>query len=406
MTPMLSDKIRSDFPILTRQVHGKSLVYLDNAATTQKPQAVIDALVGYYSGYNSNVHRGVHQLSQEATDAFEAVRRQLQEHLHAAESHEIILTKGTTDSLNLVAHGFRSILKPEDEIIVTQLEHHSNLVPWQMLAQHTGATLRYVPIDGRGVLDQTVYQSLLSERTKLVAFNHISNALGTINPVKAMTAAAHAVGAVVVVDGAQALPHCSVDVQDLDVDFYAGSAHKMYGPTGVGLLYGKTSWLEALPPYQGGGEMISEVAMEQSSYAGLPHKFEAGTPNIAGVIGWGAALSWMQQVGLEAIEAHEQALLAYGTQRLLAIPGVKIYGVAPEKAAVLSFNVAGVHPYDVGTLLDQMGIAVRTGQHCTQPIMDCFGIPGTIRASLAAYTSREDLDALAHGLEKAIALLV
>ncbi|MDA0364206.1 MAG: SufS family cysteine desulfurase [Bacteroidetes bacterium] len=406
MTPMLSDKIRSDFPILTRQVHGKSLVYLDNAATTQKPQAVIDALVGYYSGYNSNVHRGVHQLSQEATDAFEAVRRQLQEHLHAAESHEIILTKGTTDSLNLVAHGFRSILKPEDEIIVTQLEHHSNLVPWQMLAQHTGATLRYVPIDGRGVLDQTVYQSLLSERTKLVAFNHISNALGTINPVKAMTAAAHAVGAVVVVDGAQALPHCSVDVQDLDVDFYAGSAHKMYGPTGVGLLYGKTAWLETLPPYQGGGEMISEVAMEQSSYAGLPHKFEAGTPNIAGVIGWGAALSWMQQVGLEAIEAHEQALLAYGTERLLAIPGVKIYGVAPEKAAVLSFNVAGVHPYDVGTLLDQMGIAVRTGQHCTQPIMDCFGIPGTIRASLAAYTSREDLDALAHGLEKAIALLV
>ena len=406
MTPMLSDIIRSDFPILTRQVHGKSLVYLDNAATTQKPQAVIDALVGYYSGYNSNVHRGVHQLSQEATDAFEAVRRQLQEHLHAAESHEIILTKGTTDSLNLVAHGFRSILKPEDEIIVTQLEHHSNLVPWQMLAQHTGATLRYVPIDGRGVLDQTVYQSLLSERTKLVAFNHISNALGTINPVKAMTAAAHAVGAVVVVDGAQALPHCSVDVQDLDVDFYAGSAHKMYGPTGVGLLYGKTAWLETLPPYQGGGEMISEVAMEQSSYAGLPHKFEAGTPNIAGVIGWGAALSWMQQVGLEAIEAHEQALLAYGTERLLAIPGVKIYGVAPEKAAVLSFNVAGVHPYDVGTLLDQMGIAVRTGQHCTQPIMDCFGIPGTIRASLAAYTSLEDLDALAHGLEKAIALLV
>ena len=406
MTPMLSDIIRSDFPILTRQVHGKSLVYLDNAATTQKPQAVIDALVGYYSGYNSNVHRGVHQLSQEATDAFEAVRRQLQEHLHAAESHEIILTKGTTDSLNLVAHGFRSILKPEDEIIVTQLEHHSNLVPWQMLAQHTGATLRYVPIDGRGVLDQTVYQSLLSERTKLVAVNHISNALGTINPVKAMTAAAHAVGAVVVVDGAQALPHCSVDVQDLDVDFYAGSAHKMYGPTGVGLLYGKTAWLETLSPYQGGGEMISEVAMEQSSYAGLPHKFEAGTPNIAGVIGWGAALSWMQQVGLEAIEAHEQALLAYGTERLLAIPGVKIYGVAPEKAAVLSFNVAGVHPYDVGTLLDQMGIAVRTGQHCTQPIMDCFGIPGTIRASLAAYTSREDLDALAHGLEKAIALLV
>ncbi len=401
----LPASVHQQFPILQRKVNGKPLVYLDNAATTQKPQSVIDALVGYYNGYNSNVHRGVHQLSQEATDAFESVRLQLQAHLNAAEAHEIIFTKGTTDSLNLVAHGFRSILLPGDEIMVTQLEHHSNLVPWQMLAHHTGATLRYVPIDGRGVLDQTVYNSLLNSRTKLVAFNHISNALGTINPVKTMTAAAHQVGAVVVVDGAQALPHSRVNVRDLDVDFYAGSAHKMYGPTGVGLLYGKTSWLEKLPPYQGGGEMILDVAMEQSTYAGLPHKFEAGTPNIAGVIGWGAALTWMQDTGLEAIQAHEQTLLQYGTEVLTAIPGVKIYGQAPNKAAVLSFNVAELHPHDVGTLLDQMGIAVRTGQHCTQPIMDCFGIPGTIRASLAAYTRREDLDALACGLKKAIELL-
>lgn len=400
----LSD-IRAHFPILRREVHGRPLVYLDNAATTQKPQAVMDALVDYYGGYNSNVHRGVHQLSQEATDAFEKVRIQLQAHVNAAHSHEIIFTKGTTDSLNLVAHGFRSMLSKGDEILVTQLEHHSNLVPWQMLAQHSGATLKYVSMDGQGALNMEDFHAQLTAKTKILAFNHISNALGTINPVKAMAAAAHALGAVVVVDGAQALPHSAIDVQDLDVDFYAGSAHKMYGPTGIGLLYGKTSWLEKLPPYQGGGEMIAEVAMEKSSYAGLPHKFEAGTPNIAGVIGWGAAIQWMHSVGMDQIEAHEHELLQYGTALLEAIPGVKIYGKAPKKAAVLSFNVAGLHPYDVGTLLDQMGIAVRTGQHCTQPIMDEFGIPGTIRASLAAYTSKEDLDALARALEKAIALL-
>jgi cysteine desulfurase/selenocysteine lyase len=274
-----------------------------------------------------------------------------------------------------------------------------------MLAQHSGATLKYVSMDGQGALNMEDFHAQLTAKTKILAFNHISNALGTINPVKAMAAAAHALGAVVVVDGAQALPHSAIDVQDLDVDFYAGSAHKMYGPTGIGLLYGKTSWLEKLPPYQGGGEMIAEVAMEKSSYAGLPHKFEAGTPNIAGVIGWGAAIQWMHSVGMDQIEAHEHELLQYGTALLEAIPGVKIYGKAPKKAAVLSFNVAGLHPYDVGTLLDQMGIAVRTGQHCTQPIMDEFGIPGTIRASLAAYTSKEDLDALARALEKAIALL-
>jgi len=402
---MLSDQIRAEFPILTRQVHGKPLVYLDNAATTQKPQAVIDAIVHYYSHYNSNVHRGVHQLSQEATDAFEAVRTQLQGHLNAAHTHEVIFTKGSTDSLNLVAHGFRSLLQPGDEIIVSQLEHHSNLVPWHMLAERTGALLRYIPMNGQGELDQSVYESLLNARTKAVAFNHISNALGTINPVKEMAAKAHAVGAAVVVDGAQALPHAAVDVQDLDVDFYSGSAHKMYGPTGIGLLYGKTEWLEKLPPYQGGGEMIQDVEMTSSTYAGLPHKFEAGTPNIEAVIAWGAALTWMQQVGVANIQAHEDELLAYGTALLEAIPGVKIYGKAQQKAAVLSFNVAGVHPYDVGTLLDQMGIAVRTGQHCTQPIMDCFGVPGTIRASLAAYTSKEDLDHLARALERAIALL-
>ena len=401
----LPTSVREQFPILQRKVNGKPLVYLDSAATTQKPLAVIEAIVRYYSEFNSNVHRGVHQLSQEATEAFEGVRIQLQQHLHAAEAHEIIFTKGTTDSINTVAHGFRSILQPGDEIIVTQLEHHSNLVPWQMLAQHTGATLRYVPMDGRGVLDMKAYADLLSPSTKVVAFNHISNALGTVNPVKEMTVMAHQYGAAVVVDGAQALPHTTVDVQDLDVDFYAGSAHKMYGPTGIGLLYGKTTWLEKLPQYQGGGEMIAEVAMEVSTYAGLPHKFEAGTPNIEAVIGWGAALTWMNRVGVKNIQAHEDALLRYATERLEAIPGVKIYGKAPEKAAVISFNVHGLHPYDVGTLLDQMGIAVRTGQHCTQPIMDEFGIPGTIRASLAAYTTKEDLDALVKGLEKAISLL-
>jgi len=397
--------LRKEFPILHQEVHGKPLVYLDNAATTQKPQAVIDAIVHYYGQINSNVHRGVHTLSQRATDAFEATRGKLQKLVNAAHEHEIIYTTGTTGSINLVAHGFRSLLGPGDEIVVSQLEHHSNLVPWQMLAQHTGATLRYIPIVADGSLDLEEAQRLLTPSCKLLAFNHISNALGTVNPVKQLTEWAHAVGACVVVDGAQGLPHRPVDVQDLGVDFYAGSAHKMYGPTGTGMLYGRTEWLEKLPPYQGGGEMISTVTMAQSTYAGLPFKFEAGTPNIEAVVGWGAALDWMNAIGMDALMAHEADLMAYGTKRLTAIDGLVLFGTAPEKSAVLSFGFADLHPYDLGTLLDQQGIAVRTGQHCTQPIMDYYSIPGTVRASFAAYSNREDVDRLAVGVERALRML-
>lgn len=397
--------LRKEFPILDQEVHGKPLVYLDNAATTQKPRAVIRAIVDYYEQINSNVHRGVHTLSQRATDAFEATRGKLQRLVNAAHEHEIIYTTGTTGSINLVAHGFRGLLTTGDEIVVSQLEHHSNLVPWQMLAQHTGATLRYIPILPDGSLDLDEARSLIGSNTKLLAFNHISNALGTVNPVKQLTQWAHDVGACVVVDGAQGLPHRPVDVQAMGVDFYAGSAHKMYGPTGIGMLYGRTEWLEKLPPYQGGGEMISTVTMAQSTYAGLPFKFEAGTPNIEAVVGWGAALDWMSAIGMDALMAHEADLMAYGTERLTAIDGLVLFGTAPEKSAVLSFGVADVHPYDLGTLLDQQGIAVRTGQHCAQPIMDYYRIPGTVRASFAAYSTREDLDRLAHGLERALRML-
>lgn len=397
--------LRKEFPILDQEVHGKPLVYLDNAATTHKPQAVIDAIVHYYGQINSNVHRGVHTLSQRATDAFEATRGKLQRLVNAKHEHEIIYTTGTTGSINLVAHGFRSLIGPGDEVVVSQLEHHSNLVPWQMLAQHTGAMLRYIPILADGSLDLDEAQRLINSKTKLLAFNHISNALGTVNPVAKLTEWAHAVGACVVVDGAQGLPHRPVDVQAMGVDFYAGSAHKMYGPTGTGMLYGRTEWLEKLPPYQGGGEMISTVTMAQSTYAGLPFKFEAGTPNIEAVVGWGAALDWMNAVGMDALMAHEADLMAYGTERLTAIDGLVLFGTAPEKSAVLSFGFADLHPYDLGTLLDQQGIAVRTGQHCTQPIMDYFNIPGTVRASFAAYSSREDVDRLADGVERALRML-
>ncbi|MBM3434025.1 MAG: cysteine desulfurase [Bacteroidetes bacterium] len=397
--------LRKEFPILDQEVHGKPLVYLDNAATTQKPRAVIRAIVDYYEQINSNVHRGVHTLSQRATDAFEATRGKLQRLVNAAHEHEIIYTTGTTGSINLVAHGFRGLLTPGDVIVVSQLEHHSNLVPWQMLAQHTGATLRYIPILPDGSLDLDEARRLIGANTKLLAFNHISNALGTVNPVKQLTQWAHDVGACVVVDGAQGLPHRPVDVQAMGVDFYAGSAHKMYGPTGIGMLYGRTEWLEKLPPYQGGGEMISTVTMAQSTYAGLPFKFEAGTPNIEAVVGWGAALDWMSAIGMGALMAHEADLMAYGTERLTAIDGLVLFGTAPEKSAVLSFGVADVHPYDLGTLLDQQGIAVRTGQHCAQPIMDYYRIPGTVRASFAAYSTREDVDRLAHGLERALRML-
>lgn len=397
--------LRKEFPILDQEVHSKPLVYLDNAATTQKPQAVIDAIVHYYGQINSNVHRGVHTLSQRATDAFEATRGKLQRLVNAEHEHEIIYTTGTTGSINLVAHGFRSLLGPGDEVVVSQLEHHSNLVPWQMLAQHTGATLRYIPILADGSLDLDEAQRLINPKTKLLAFNHISNALGTVNPVAKLTDWAHAVGACVVVDGAQGLPHRPVDVQAMGVDFYAGSAHKMYGPTGTGMLYGRTEWLEKLPPYQGGGEMISTVTMAQSSYAGLPFKFEAGTPNIEAVVGWGAALDWMNAIGMDSLMAHESDLMTYGTERLTAIDGLVLFGTAPEKSAVLSFGFADLHPYDLGTLLDQQGIAVRTGQHCAQPIMDYYNIPGTVRASFAAYSSREDVDRLADGVERALRML-
>lgn len=397
--------LRKEFPILDQEVHGKPLVYLDNAATTHKPQAVIDAIVHYYGQINSNVHRGVHTLSQRATDAFEATRGKLQRLVNAKHEHEIIYTTGTTGSINLVAHGFRSLLGPGDEVVVSQLEHHSNLVPWQMLAQHTGATLRYIPILADGSLDLDEAQRLINPKTKLLAFNHISNALGTVNPVAKLTEWAHAVGACVVVDGAQGLPHRPVDVQAMGVDFYAGSAHKMYGPTGTGMLYGRTEWLEKLPPYQGGGEMISTVTMAQSTYAELPFKFEAGTPNIEAVVGWGAALDWMNAVGMDALMAHEADLMTYGTERLTSIDGLVLFGTAPDKSAVLSFGFADLHPYDLGTLLDQQGIAVRTGQHCTQPIMDYYNIPGTVRASFAAYSSREDVDRLADGVERALRML-
>jgi cysteine desulfurase/selenocysteine lyase len=379
---LLPVSILEEFPILSQSVHGHPLVYLDNAATVQKPESVLQALDRYYRQDNANVHRGVHTLSQRATDAFEEAR------------------------VNLVAHGFRSLLHPGDTLVVSTLEHHSNLVPWQMLAQHTGATLRFIPMLEDGSLDSEAYAGLLDSTVKLVAFNHVSNALGTVNPVKEMTAAAHAVGAAVFVDGAQAVPHRSVDVQDLNVDFYAFSGHKMYGPTGIGVLYGKTEWLERLPPYMGGGEMIDQVHLEGSTYAGLPFKFEAGTPYIAGAIGLAEASRWMHRVGLDAIAQHEDALLQYGTQLLSEINGVVFYGTAPGKAAVISFNLTGAHPYDVGTLLDQMGIAVRTGQHCTQPIMDRYCIPGTVRASLAAYTTASELEALANGVRRAARMLL
>lgn len=397
--------VKNQFPILGQKINGKPLVYLDNAATTQKPQAVINAVSNYYKSINSNVHRGVHTLSDKATDAFELVREKLRYHINAKHNYEVIFTKGTTESINIVAHGFRSLLKAGDEILVTEIEHHSNLVPWQMLASHSGAKLKYIRLLPNGELDVSNLKSLIHDKTKVVAFNHISNALGTINPARKIIKAAHKVGACVLIDGAQAMPHLKFDVQDLDVDFYVGSSHKMYGPAGVGFLYGRSNWLEKLPPYQGGGEMIEDVNILNSTYAGLPHKFEAGTPNIEGVIGWGVAIDWLNDIGIEKIQIHENELLKYATQKMHQISEVILYGEAKEKAAVISFNVRDAHPYDVGVLLDQMGIAVRTGHHCAQPIMSCYNIPGTIRISLAAYTTKEDIDLFLIGLKKAILLL-
>ncbi len=399
------EKIRADFPILLRQVHNKPLIYFDNAATSQKPQAVIDALVHYYSFQNANIHRGVHALSQEATDAYEQARQQLQRFFNARFRQEIIFTAGTTHSINIVAHGYRSMLKPGDEIIVGQAEHHSNIVPWQMACELTGAILKVLPIDKDGQLLINAFKGMLGSKTKLVVVNHVSNALGTINPIEEIIETAHEYGAKVLIDGAQASSHIKVDVSALDVDYYTTSAHKMCGPTGVGMLYGKKELLEALPPYQGGGEMIKEVYFEGTTYAGLPHKFEAGTPNISGGIGFGAAINYLNSIGLEEIAAYEHGLLTYATQELKQIQGLVIYGDVPQKTAVVSFNIQGLHPYDVGTLLDQMGIAVRTGQHCAQPVMDFYGIPGTVRASFAFYNTKEEIDTLVKGVQRALTML-
>ena len=398
-------KIRKDFPILLREVNGHPLVYFDNAATSQTPLQVIDVIADYYKKYNSNIHRGVHTLSQEATDAYEAARQKIQKHFNAAHAHEIIFTSGTTHSINIVSNGYEQLLGPGDELIVSALEHHSNIVPWQMLCEKSGAVLKVIPMNEGGVLLMKEYDKLLSEKTKLVFVNHVSNALGTVNPIAEIIEKAHAVGAEVLIDGAQSAPHIQADVQALGVDYYVTSAHKLCGPTGIGMLYGKASALNRLPPYQGGGEMIAEVTFEKTTYAGLPHKFEAGTPNIAGGIAFGAALDYINAIGMTEIAQYEAELLAYATASLLKIPGVKIYGVAPEKTAVISFNVEGIHPYDIGSILDKMGIAVRTGHHCAQPIMDYYQIPGTVRASLSFYNTYEEIDRMLEALKKAIQML-
>jgi len=394
-------KIRKDFPILKREINGKPLVYLDNAATSQTPVQVIDCIVDYYSNYNANIHRGVHALSQEATDKYEEARKKIQRHFNAAKPHEIIFTSGTTHSINLVANGFSSLLKKGDEILVSAMEHHSNIVPWQMLAEKTGALLKVIPMNEEGGLLMEIYDELLSEKTELVFCNHISNALGTINPIAEIIQKAHQVGAVVLIDGAQAAPHLVADVQQLDVDFYTVSAHKVCGPTGQGMLYGKEEWLNKLPPYQGGGEMIAEVTFEKTTYADLPHKFEAGTPNICGGIAFGAALDYMNAIGFKAIAAYEDALLKNATKKLLEIEGLRIYGTSENKAAVISFNIEGLHPYDIGSILDKLGVAVRTGHHCAQPIMDFYKIPGTVRASFSFYNTTDEIDILVEGVKRA-----
>jgi len=399
------ETIRQDFPILGREVNGYPLVYFDNAATAQTPKQVMDAIVDYYSNYNANIHRGVHALSQEATDKYEQARIKIQQHFNAEHAHEIIMTSGTTHGINLVANGFSSLLKSGDEILVSAMEHHSNIVPWQMLAEKTGAKLKVIPMNERGELILDEYTNLISDRTKLVFVNHVSNALGTVNPIKEIIDIAHEAGAAVLIDGAQASPHIKADVQELDIDFYVVSAHKMCGPTGVGMLYGKQEWLEKLPPYQGGGEMIATVSFEKTTYAGLPHKFEAGTPNICGGIAFGAALDYMNSIGFEEIASYEDELLQYATSRLKEVEGMKIYGEAAEKTAVISFNVEGLHPYDIGTLLDKMGIAVRTGHHCAQPVMDFFKIPGTVRASFAFYNTKEEINTFMEALKKALMML-
>jgi len=398
-------KIRHDFPILAQQVNGEPLVYFDNGATSQKPQVVIDAEAKYYKEINANIHRGVHHLSQVATDAYEEARVKIQHHINAKNSFEVLFTTGTTFGINLVANGFGQILQPGDEIIVSYLEHHSNIVPWQLACERSGAKLRVIPMLTDGSLDMDAYVALLNKNTKIVAVNHVSNALGTINPVKYMIEKAHEFNAAVLIDGAQAVPHLKPDVQDLDCDFYVFSGHKMCAPTGTGILYGKEKWLNQLPPYQGGGEMIKEVSFEKTTYACLPHKFEAGTPNIAGGIVLATAVDYLNDIGFDNIIAYEHELLEYATERLNELDGIEFYGTTKEKAAVISFNFKGIHPYDVGSIIDKLGIAVRTGHHCAQPIMDYFGIPGTIRASFAFYNTKEEIDRMIAALKKALMML-
>ncbi len=398
-------EIRKDFPILERKINGKQLVYFDNAATSQTPQQVIDVISDYYSIYNANIHRGVHQLSQEATDKYEGARQTIQKHFNAKHSHEIIFTSGTTHSINIVAYGFEVFLQKEDVVLVSAMEHHSNIVPWQMLCDKTGATMKVIPMNKQGELDMHSYEMLLELKPKLVFVNHISNALGTINPIDKIINKAHSVGAAVLIDGAQACPHIKSDVQALDVDFYVTSAHKMCGPTGIGMLYAKEKWLKKLPPFQGGGEMIDDVTFEKTSYAGLPYKFEAGTPNVCGGIAFGAAIDYMNEIGFDKIVAHENDLLTYATKELLAIEGLKIYGTAKEKTSVISFNIESIHAYDLGTIIDKLGIAIRTGQHCAQPIMDFYGISGTARASFAFYNTKDEIDQLVTAIKRAKAML-
>ena len=400
--------IRTDFPILDRKINGKPLVYFDNGATSQKPKIVIDSIVEYYSSYNANIHRGVHTLSQEATNAYEQARQKIQKHINAQQAYEIIFTSGTTEGINLVASSMASFLTKGDEILVLTTEHHSNIVPWQFLCERTGAVLRPIPIDNEGMIIMSEFEKILSNKTKIVSCQHVSNALGNIHPIEQIIEKAHSVGAAVLIDGAQAAPHFQIDVQALNVDFYVASAHKMYGPTGIGFLYAKEEWLHKLPPYQGGGEMIKSVCFQESTYAELPYKFEAGTPNICGGIAFGYAIDYIQNIGMDFIAQHEHKLLEYATKQILSIGDITIYGASDisKKAGVISFNINGVHPYDVGTILDKMGIAVRTGHHCAQPIMEFYHIPGTVRVSFALYNTFEEVDILVEGLKKAKRMLM
>ena len=401
-------EIRRDFPILERKIGSNPLVYFDNGATSQKPQQVINSIVQYYTTYNANIHRGVHTLSQEATEAYETARKKLQKHINAAKPYEVLFTSGTTEGINLVATCLTPFVKAGEEILVLTTEHHSNIVPWQLLAQRTGAVVRPIPVDKEGMIVMEDFKAMLSEGTKVVSCQHVSNALGNVHPVKEIIHLAHSVGAVVLIDGAQSCPHFSIDVQDLDADFYAASGHKMYAPTGIGFLYGKETWLEKLPPYKGGGDMIKTVCFEETTYADLPYKLEAGTPNICGGIAYGVAIDYMHSLGMADIAAYEHKLLKYAHEQIQGLGGITIYGThdLDRKAGVISFNVEGAHPYDVGTLLDQMGIAVRTGHHCAQPVMDFYHIPGTIRASFAVYNTLEEVDRLVTGLQKAMKMLL